>query len=416
LGKTAVGKESETMNVVSKFEETAERYPDEIAIHTWKGALTYAELNSRANRLAHAILSWQGPGNDAVLLMYKHGLYYQMEAILGVLKAGKAIAAINVDRQTIQTGQRGLLDFEFMDDSAVMNLLSMSGSELILCDRDYHEQAHRIGSAAKIRVENTTLQYSGQESNPNVEIKPNDLTAILHTTGTTGEARAVKRSHSMEISNILAANTGDGITTGPGDRSTLFRIANPAALGDSLYPLLWGGRLSIFNVFSGDLTEWVVRQKITCFRALGTVFRMLDYERGDGFKSVKFINVGGEMITENDIENYRCYFPDRCKFVIRYAASEAGVITQYVMDKDTPFEPGMVGWPVGKKYLGIINGDKDGIGEIAVCDNKGNLFSGYLNNPELTSKKLKDDGTVFLTGDRGRLRDDGCLIHLGRIV
>ena len=75
-------------SLASRFEQQVARYPQRLAIKSRHLALTYAELNQAANRLAHAILDARGQGVEPVVLLFEPGAAAIM-AILGALKAGK---------------------------------------------------------------------------------------------------------------------------------------------------------------------------------------------------------------------------------------------------------------------------------------------------------------------------------------
>lgn len=391
--------------VVDRFEGIVAEYPDNFALYTERGGLvTYRELNVAANRIAHAILSIYGDGNDAVMLFFSHGERAYIETVMGALKARKIVVAVNVDRHTTEWGQRGFLDHGFMDDTYISKLRDITGTELILTDMANWKMVERI--AQGLRVLNTELQFKGPGENPGLNILPTDLATIMHTTGTTGEPKAVKRYHGMELQNILIANDPPTLPT---DRTTLFRTANTAATADMYFALLNGARLCPHNITAGDLTEWVVRQKITYFRGLGTAFRKLDYERGGGFPHVRVINIGGESIVMQDVENYRKYFSDDCKLVVRYSASECGHITHFTIDKKTELPDGVVpvGFPLGDKKLAVYGE------EIAVGSE---FLAGYLNPTTELKKKFRQEGRLYMTGDRGYFLPTGALVHLGRIT
>jgi acyl-coenzyme A synthetase/AMP-(fatty) acid ligase len=391
--------------VISRFKAIVDVQPESIALHTKSGGLiTYQELDVASNKIANAILATRGEDNDPVALMCEQGEKEQIEAILGTLKARKTVLSLNVDRRTQQWGQRSFLEHGFLDQSYVRELFWNAAPELILCDHKHLLPAMEIANG--MRVLNTSLDFKGAAHDPNIEIKPNDLNAILHTTGTTGEPKAVLRPHSMEVRNIDVANETDHV--GPDDRVTLFRSASTGAMADIFFALLNGARLCPYQLDSGDLTDWINREKITVFRSVCTVFRMLDYERGGGFPHVRLINIGGESITQADVENYRKYFPDTCKLVVRYSSSETGHICHYEITKDTKLNGEVpVGYPLGDTRKIIIVD-----GEIIVRDQPEYLFAGYLNNPKLTREKMSDG---YHTWDKGYFREDGALVHQGRI-
>jgi non-ribosomal peptide synthetase component F len=81
-------KEEVEQSIPERFEKIVKRYPDRIAIKEGAEAVTYTELNQRANRLAHAILDRCGEGNVPVAILMEHGTSV-LVAIVAALKAGK---------------------------------------------------------------------------------------------------------------------------------------------------------------------------------------------------------------------------------------------------------------------------------------------------------------------------------------
>ena len=75
-------------SIPERFEKIVRRYPDRLAMKIGDRALTYAELNQAANRIARGILDRQGLRQEPVVVLFEQGVE-AIAAILGVLKAGK---------------------------------------------------------------------------------------------------------------------------------------------------------------------------------------------------------------------------------------------------------------------------------------------------------------------------------------
>ncbi len=78
----------------ARFSRQAHSYPDHVAVKTKAHVWTYAELNSRANRIAHALLRRFGNGGERISLLFGHGAP-MIAAILGVLKSGNAYVPLD---------------------------------------------------------------------------------------------------------------------------------------------------------------------------------------------------------------------------------------------------------------------------------------------------------------------------------
>jgi acyl-coenzyme A synthetase/AMP-(fatty) acid ligase/acyl carrier protein len=174
------------------------------------------------------------------------------------------------------------------------------------------------------------------------------------------------------------------------------------------------------------LGNWLIEEEITVYTCVATVFRhsVRSLTGTEKFPKVRLIHIGGEPISKADIDLYKKHFPDECIFVNRYSISETQAVSYYFIDKQTEIKDERV--PVGFPLEGneILLLDEDGnklgvnqVGEIAVKSPY--LALGYWGRPELTSAKFVADPKgakerVYLTGDLGYMRDNGCLIHLGR--
>ncbi len=142
------------------------------------------------------------------------------------------------------------------------------------------------------------------------------------------------------------------------------------------------------------------------------------------FPSVRLVHLGGEALFQSDIELFKQHFIDGCRLVNRLGISETKTASYFFIDKNSIVEEPVV--PVGFALDGyeIAVLDEAGkpvaantVGEIAVKSRF--LASGYWRRPELTQAKfLTDpagsDARIFLSGDLGYLRPDGCLVHVGR--
>ena len=81
-------------SIPARFEKIVRMYPERLAVKDKNRSLTYDQLNRAANRVAHAILAERGVSNEAVPLLFEHGID-MLPAILGILKAGKFYLGID---------------------------------------------------------------------------------------------------------------------------------------------------------------------------------------------------------------------------------------------------------------------------------------------------------------------------------
>ncbi len=223
-----------------------------------------------------------------------------------------------------------------------------------------------------------------------------------------------------------------GLRITPDDRVSLVRSNNVGATRDILLALLNGAALFPLDLHEGlaDLAQWLSAEAITVFTCVASVFRhAVDHLRDDvadaqRFSRLRIIHVGGEAIAKSDVESFKKYFSDDCRFVTRLGLSETETLTYYFIDKQTELvdERVPVGYPLEGNEILLL--DDDGhelgvnqVGEIVVKSEY--LAVGYWRRPELTRSKFlpaPEGGRkrIYLTGDLGYRRPDGCLVHVGR--
>src|SRR5262249_52456485 len=81
-------------SVSDRFEQQVRRFPDRLAVKSHSQALTYAALNTAANRLAHAIVARRGVGQEPVALLVEKDAAL-IVAMLSALKAGKSYVPLD---------------------------------------------------------------------------------------------------------------------------------------------------------------------------------------------------------------------------------------------------------------------------------------------------------------------------------
>jgi natural product biosynthesis luciferase-like monooxygenase protein/amino acid adenylation domain-containing protein/FkbM family methyltransferase len=172
--------------VTQLFEERVERAPDVAAV-VYEGAqLTYAELNRRANRLAHHLRSL-GVGADSVVGVCVERSAEMVVALLAVLKAGGAYLP---------------LDPQYPAERIAL-LLGDAGASLVLTQPGTEEAAVKAG-ARTLRVgEESEWAETGGDENLGVNVDVENLAYVIYTSGSTGRPKGVAISH-RNVVNFFA--------------------------------------------------------------------------------------------------------------------------------------------------------------------------------------------------------------------
>ena len=394
--------------VGARFEKMAALYPEHTAIRTVDRSITYEELDALSNRIANASLSRAQPG-DRVVIMAR-SVIDVIAAMLGTLKAGLVHVTVELNTPPARLGY----------------ILEDSGAALIVTDGSRDWAAQLFASTGIEVLQLADLHSSAPADDPGLEITADHPLCIFYTSGSTGRPKGVLRRHGGTIAGVRSAANLYYYTSH--DRMGMFGSPSFAASASDVYAaLLTGATLMPFEIgrdgFTG-LAEWINGQPLTRLSMVPSLFRALLTSLPDSvrFPSVQSLNLGAEPVYRTDVELYKSHFSDNCIAVNTLAASECGVVSQFFIDKETVIDSVAVpvGYPVPGKTVYFL--DDDGAvlqsgepGEIAVG---GRLFD-YWNQDELSEKVFRPDpeggpGLIYLTGDLGSQRPDGCIDYLGR--
>ena len=157
-----------------RFAKVVRAHPDRIAGEAGSRALTYAELDAAANRIAHDVLTRRGEGSEAVALLFEPGAEF-VAALLGVLKTGKLYAPLDPAQPPAR----------------VRELLADLEAGLVLAD------AASLGAARAVAADDGAVLHvdlapgAGPTSDPRIAIPPDALAYVIFTSGSTGGPKGV---------------------------------------------------------------------------------------------------------------------------------------------------------------------------------------------------------------------------------
>src|SRR5271155_699006 len=122
-------------SIAHRFERIAALRPSQMALESDDKSLSYAELNSAGNRLAHRLLSHHGAPSDRVAVLMRHDSPL-IAAVLGILKTGRIVVVLNPTdppvrlRQVLDDAEPVLIITDSLN-SAVANQIVKSGCKII---------------------------------------------------------------------------------------------------------------------------------------------------------------------------------------------------------------------------------------------------------------------------------------------
>ncbi|MEH1167100.1 amino acid adenylation domain-containing protein [Micromonospora sp. CPCC 205539] len=404
----------------------AARTPDAVAVclaapptradtSTGASELTYAELDERANQLAHWLRRY-GVGPDVVVGVALPRSTDLVVALLAVLRAGGAYVALD----------------PAAPPGRLTHLVADSAPRLVLTSRD---ALARRGPAAAIEgVPAYCLEEEWPElltesaGDPGPVPHPDDPAAIYYTSGSTGAPKGVPTPH-RGIANFLAYLTGPiGLT----DRDVVLQLAAisfDASIRDIFGPLVVGGRLVLPSDETARdpyaLLAAIERHRVTALLTLVppmlTALATAAGQRPSAAGSVRLGLVSGEPLGAQHVRAARQLSPT-IALVNQYGPTEATMTSTYHEVGD---EPGAV--PVGRPIPHVRCHVLGAHGELLPPGALGELHlgspglaRGYQRAPGLTAQRFVPDpfgppgARLFRTGDLVRWRADGRLVFHGR--
>ncbi|HKI34046.1 MAG TPA: Pls/PosA family non-ribosomal peptide synthetase [Gemmataceae bacterium] len=384
------------------FEATADAHPDNVAVVCGDQRLTYRELESRANRLAHHLCSLGVRKDTFVALLLPRGTE-AFVALLAALKAGAAYVPLDPDYPAERVGciLADCAAAAVITTRALTTKCGGQGAYPVLLDA----HAEAIAGRPDHRLPPAEMAPS-----------PDDLCYVIYTSGSTGRPKGVQIEHRSARHLVRAEGALFGVR--PDDRVYQgFSLAFDASVEEVWLAFCSGAALVVGTadwLRSGpELGSRLAWAGVTVFSTVPTLLSMLD----DDVPTVRLLILGGEACPQELVGRW-CR-PGR-RMVNTYGPTEATVIATYA-DCD-PARPITIGKPVPGYHVCLLDEQLRPVppgatGEIHIGGP--GLARGYLGRDDLTREKfvLTPDGCVprlYRTGDLGRINADGDIEFLGR--
>jgi amino acid adenylation domain-containing protein len=392
------------------FQAQAARTPGAVALTFEDEHLTYAELDARANRLAHHLRDL-GVGPDVRVGISLERGPEMMTGLLAILKAGGAYVPLD------PTYPEERLAYMLADSAPAVLLThgppapSLAGSGVPVVDlADPAPWAHRPGTAPGV-----------------AGLTPDNLCYVIYTSGSTGRPKGVANRHGG-VANLLAWSQATWRLR-PGE-AVLQRISFSfdASVRELFWPLVTGARIVMARPGShGDpdyLVDLIRREQIGTAVLAPLLQVFVEHPGAAACTSLERVINGGEALPAAVARRLLELLPNVALWQM-YGPTETTVAsagfrwTPAFADAAAP-----IGRPVPNTWTYVLDARDEPVptgasGEI--CIGGAGVARGYLDRPALTAERFVPDpfsatpgARMYRTGDVGRWRPEGTLEFLGR--
>jgi amino acid adenylation domain-containing protein len=392
------------------FEAQAEKTPDAVALVFQEQVLTYAELNARANQLAHRLLA-ERAGPDVLVGICMQRSLEMVIGLLGILKAGAAYLPLDPDYPAAR------LEFMLADIKPPVVL-----TQAALLEK------HNFGTAVVLCLDRDWLQLAnGIIDNPDIALMPENLAYCMYTSGSTGQPKGAGVPHQGILNRLqwmqqqYRLDAGDCVL-----QKTPYSF--DVSVWEFFWPLMTGAKLVVAkpgeHKNSLALIDTVRLHQVTTIHFVPSMLQaFVDTPGVETCVSLKRMICSGEALPADLAARFRQKLSAALHNL--YGPTEASVDVSYwqcLPDDTVTAIP--IGRPIANIALYILDRRLNPVpvgvpGELHIGGI--GLARGYLNRPGLTGEKFipnpydQAGSRLYKTGDLVSYRADGNIDYLGRI-
>jgi amino acid adenylation domain-containing protein len=396
-----------------RFEVESEKNPDAIAVKCGSTALTYRDLNQRANKLAHYLRSI-GVGPEVPVALCLERSVEMMVSILGILKAGGAYVPLD------PSYPRERLEFMLSDCDASV-LLTQAHLPPIA-------QSSRQMRVIRLDTDWPTVDLQPAQS-PQANIAPEELAYVIYTSGSTGGPKGVQVTQRNLVQSTSARLDYYDYEGAGKNFLLLSSFAFDSSVATIFHALCSGGTLVLppakFNWEARQISELIWKNQITNILCIPAVYHELLQPTNVGrLSSLRTVVLAGESCPRPLIDMHFLALP-KVQLFNEYGPTEATVwSTVYRCQTAEAHQSVPIGRAITNTRLYVLDRNLQPVpsgvpGELCIAGD--GVARGYLNRAELTQQKFVADrfaenpsSRMYRTGDLVRYLPDRNLQYLGR--
>ncbi|WP_445327111.1 amino acid adenylation domain-containing protein [Xenorhabdus sp. PB30.3] len=390
--------------------------PDAIAVTYENQTLSYRELNQRANRLAHHLLTLGIRPDDRVAICIER-CPEMIIGLLAILKAGGAYLPLDPNYPAER------LNFMLEDASPVALLTQAQWHEKLNSALPVILLDDKSDSSASFPTRNPDIQASGLTSR--------HLAYVIYTSGSTGQPKGVMVEHWNVISLLINNGFAD---IGPDDCiAHCANVSFDAATWEVWAALTHGARLLLIPekvlLQPDQFAQSLSAEKVSALFLTTALFNQYVSLIAPALSDLRYLLFGGEQANAHTAIRFRAEYPVQ-HLLHAYGPTEATTIATVYEMPLMPEKTGEgeikipIGRPIGNRRIYILDKQAQPVpvgvsGEIYIAG--AGIARGYLNRPELNAERFlpdpfssEPDARMYKSGDLGRWLPDGNIEYLGR--
>jgi amino acid adenylation domain-containing protein len=398
------------LRIEQAFEAQLRRAPDAVALIEAGRPITYAELDRRANGVAHALLGQDIPA-DAPVGVHLGRSAEAFAAILGILKTGHPYVPLDVSQPAAR----------------LHRLVADCGCRHILTKREL------VGTLPEtvttVLLDPDSAVWAGRQDAPPAPAAGSELAYVIYTSGSTGDPKGVMGTHRATINRFEWMYRTYPFASGE-------VCCQKTALGfvDSIWEMFGPLLRGVPNLIIPDdhvvdperLLALLAQERVTRIVLVPTLLRvLLDHapDLGAQVPQLKLWTTSGEYLPDDLARRFRAACPGAVLLNLYGSSEVAADVTWHEVRELRGDEPVPIGKPIANAQVYILDQHLQPVpvgvaGQIHVGGDC--LSAGYWRRPDLTAERFlpnpfgKGSPVLFATGDQGRFLADGSIEYLGR--
>lgn len=392
------------------IEQQATKTPAAVAVSFRNERLTYQELNSRANQLAHRLRDL-GVGPETLVAILMKNSLEMVVALLGVLKAGGAYVPLDPSHPRDRL-------------SAVLAEANVS---VVLTLAHFRDTLARDVEIATICLDRDVID--AKVENLTCTTQPDNLAYVIYTSGSTGKPKGAMIPHRGLVNYLNWCARYYSVAEGQGAP-----VHSPLGFDltvTSLFaPLLAGRTIELLpeeNVVEGLGQLLRANRDFSLVKITPAHLELLRHYFADGTApGTRAFIIGGEALFNEQISFWQQHAPN-VRLINEYGPTETVVGCCIYESPAEPNNSGAVsiGRPIANAQLYLLDHELQPVptgvtGELYIGG--AGLARGYLKQPAITAEKFlphpfatEPGQRLYRTGDLARFLPDGNLEYLGRV-